>query len=114
MTNRATTGLLLATLCVLLGVGWKLHTLSLSVAEAIKARVIDDRRLEATMSRLALAIERLDPNPIQENEVTTTYLSGGQPHSVFTARNPGESIEDWVDRHGKQVKSDMAGQWPPD
>lgn len=114
MSNRATFWLLSCAIAILFGVGWRLHALSLSVAEAVRSRLVDDRRLEATLARLALAVERLDPIPIEKDHMTTTYLSGGQPHSVFTARNPGESIDDWVDRHGKAVKADMAGAWPPD
>lgn len=106
--------MLTAAIAILGGVGWRLHTLDVSVSEAVRSRLIDDRRLEATLARLALAVERLDPLPIEKEHMTTTYLSGGQPHSVFTARNPGESIDDWVDRHGKAVKADMAGSWPPD
>lgn len=64
--------------------------------------------------RVAHRLENLENLvQVEAGEMKTTWKSGGVEQEVRTARNPGESLESWQERHFEAVRAKQE-QFPPD
>lgn len=63
------------------------------------------------VARVEHRLENLEQ--VEAGEMKTTWKSGGVEQEVRTARNPGESLESWQERHFEAVRAKQE-QFPPD
>lgn len=93
-----------------------LRVLALAVFVALAAFIIDLRerqrsdKLAVSVERLAMAIERLEAKEIRN--VTTSWVSHGDPYSVTTPWQTGWTLTQWQDAHFAAVKTAQADHTP--